>query len=624
MEAAPFRLGEWTIDPSDGSVVAAGTSRRLEPQLVTLLLFLASRAGTVVTRQEIFDTVWGGVLVSEDALTGAIHQLRRALDDDARSPRFIETVPKRGYRLLVAPSPAAVDAPGPIAVDAPVPATVDAPRPAVRSKLAGPRLVVAIALAGAALAGSAAWFALRRAPDPPLRSLAVLPFVSASADPSDRALGEGLAAIVLAELRRLAPLRAVPGRSLPADGTALATPVETGRVLGVDAVLDGTVTRRGDRVRVELTLHDVARGSVRWSAIQDRQIGDLLELRAVIGRSIADELRPVLAPPPAGTGGSARSVAAGALEAYLAARAALDMESPLVLPSAQMYFERAIALEPGFAEAHAGLADCFVAMMFFGPGRPADRAAQAREAARAALALDPGLAEARAASAAVLAFAGRDTAAAEDEFRRALALDPGLVRAHRQYAVLLSLAGRHAEAIDHARRAVELDPLNLPAYYWLAEVLVMARRFDEVQHEMERILALQPGLAYAHQKIALVRWLTGDERGAYAAMRAGLAAEGVTPAVLDGLDRRLAAEGAQGVFRSIARYVEQQPVETPFRDTDLAVLFAACGEREKVFAHLERAAQSGSPFLPWVLASPYLDPVRDDPRLAALRARTGR
>ncbi len=458
LDLIPFRLGGWLVDPQDGTLRSGDVSRRLEPQVMDLLVFLASRSGGVVSKQEILDQIWKGSAVSDDALTGAVYQLRKALGDEARRPRFIETIPKRGYRLLI---PA--EAPAAPASDT---LTVESSR---RWRW------LAAVLAALVAAGAGAW----------------------------------------------------------------------------------------------------------WVAARD-------------------------------------PVPAEAMEAYQKGHSLLSQHTPQALQQARVYFQRALQLHPQFPAASAGLAESIVLRLDIGLGVPAELAAEARAAALQALEADPDLAEAHSAYAAIVAAFDWDFPRAGKELRRALQLRPDLAEAHRRYAYVASTLGRREEAIRAARRALALDPLSLPAYRDVAEMLIMARRYDEAVLEVRKALELDPDDPGSLSKMATVYWLQGKEREGYAAYRRSLRAESLDPEVLARLDAVFAREGMQGVARSVAQYLESQPIEVPSLYAEMATLYAAAGERDRAFAALGRACDERLPNLPWLSASPYLDSLRADPRFAEL------
>jgi DNA-binding winged helix-turn-helix (wHTH) protein/tetratricopeptide (TPR) repeat protein len=449
-----FRLGEWLVRPDDGSLRSGESVRRLEPQVMGLLVYLASRVGEVVSRQDILEAVWHGRLVSEDALTGSISQIRSALGDEARVPRYVETLPKRGYRLLVPVQPA----------DA---ATVTAPAPSMMRH--------------------------------------------------------------------------------------------------------------------------------RWS---------LAVVVVVLVLAVASSRRT--------------RVPAEAMEIYLRGRTALSERTPEALQQAQVYFRRATELDPRLAVAFSGLADSQTFMASGGLAPLAETAPQARDASLRALALDPNLAEAHASYGMVLAFLDLDTVAGERELRRAVELQPDLQSAQRAYALLLSVLGRHDEAIDHARKSLSLDPLSVPAHIDLAFVLIAARRFDAAIRQMTEALALDPASATAHGTLASAYWFLGKAPEGYAAHRKAMQLSGVTDEAVEYMDGVYRREGLRGVCRVEAEYAASQAVQNPSTRMETVIDYGCAGELDRAFKILEQHYASLRPSLILVSQTPYLDPLRSDPRFSEL------
>jgi len=590
----PFRLGAWTIHPEDGTLRSATEVRRVEPQAMQLLVLLASRPGGVFSKQEILDTIWEGRFVGEDSLTGAVSQLRKALGDERGRPRYIETLPKRGYRLVAAR---------------------EDDWSARASPAANRRLAVAggLLLLLAAGGGAAVWRWSTRAPEP-VGSLAVLPLQDLSAGGEDGSLAEGLTAALISELAKRAPLRVISHTSVRGyRGTGRSVP-EIAAELRVDAVVEGALARHGGRVRVDVQLIDARTDSHLWAESYDRELKDVLRLQAEIAQSVSRGIRVRLAAAGGDPGARPPSRAPEAVEAYLKGRALLDHRSPEALGQAAAYFEQAVRREPEFAAAFAGLAEASVYRLELEDD--ADTATRARTAAQRALALDPELAEAHVAHAMILAWLDWDLAGSEAELRWALERQPSLSQARRWHALVLITQGRPEEAVGQAREAVLLDPLHLPAYWDLAEVLILARRYDEVLAQMDAALVVDPRSANAHFHRAAAYWFLGKEPQAWAAFRLGLERQGLTDPVLRHLDELFAREGMRGVFAAAARHLEAQPVQSPSTRRHIALYSAAAGERDRAFALLEEGYRRRQPQWQWLPHSPWADPLRTDPRFA--------
>jgi DNA-binding winged helix-turn-helix (wHTH) protein/tetratricopeptide (TPR) repeat protein len=308
-----------------------------------------------------------------------------------------------------------------------------------------------------------------------------------------------------------------------------------------------------------------------------------------------------------------------AADAYLQGRTLLEQPTRSSLEQARLLFKRALEIDPHHAAAAAGLADSYLMEADAGLGNPADLYPKARQAAQRALALDPDLAEARASLAVVLLFADHDFKRAEDEFRRALRLQPGSVSAHCGYALLLTAAGRHEEAIAEARRALELAPVDLAAHQSLLEVLLMARRYGDAVRTARATIDLAPRFAPAWLDLGWAYAFQGRDREAYAAFRGAFQAFGTPEERLKRIDGIFAAEGLPGVYRNAARRLEQDAAGRGSGEWVLLAAFdAMLGERDKVFALLNAAADRDEPNLLWLQVTPALDGLRSDPRYAAL------
>ena len=456
---------------------------QLEPKVVEVLVRLAGRWGEVVSKEELVRDVWQGRYVSDDVIWRSIAELRRALGDDARRPRCIETVAKRGYRLLV-PPPREIDQidqideiegseeaeePPPRAADPPsVPPSGFEGRAPASSRRPGRRaLALAVALTTlAALAGYLLYGARHRAPEPAagrrLR-LAVLPFENLSGDPSQEWFSDGLTEELTSRLGSLKPAAlGVVGRTSAMtfkgkreDLGAIA------RELGVDYLLEGSVRREGERVRVTARLIQASDQTAVWSARRDLNLGGTLHLQSRIGEEVARELALELLP--AERAALERGAAANpaAHDAYLAGRHRLAQGTPEAVAASLPALARAAALDPRSATVQAALADAYERLALTGGLPPRQAFSRAAAAARRALALDPSLAGAHATLGSILFRHYRRYPEAETEVRRAIALDPDAALPHQDLARLLAARGQYEEALGEVRTALALDPLSL-------------------------------------------------------------------------------------------------------------------------------------------------------------------
>jgi TolB-like protein/DNA-binding winged helix-turn-helix (wHTH) protein/Tfp pilus assembly protein PilF len=582
----PGRLG---TSGARGAVASTGqpVAVQVERKVMEVLVCLARSPGRVVTKDELVREVWDGRFVSDDVVWRSVRELRRALGDETRAPRYIETIPRRGYRLLApvaeipetagaatartgaeeaaAPDPStsltlAAEAAGPAPGLPPAAAAPFAARPRTALlRRRSPRLA-AVGVAGAlalfaALSLAAAWWLGARRPAGPAGQaghpgtapvrLAVLPLANLSGDADQEYFADGLTEELISRLGSWRPGRlAVVGRtSVMALKGHAGDAAEIGRRLGVAYLLEGGVRRDGERARVTVRLVRAADGMTLWSERQDVELRRTLEAESAIAERVARGLtsellapsRPVLAARAAagaaGAAGEAGAVAdpeAHDLELrgrYLLARAA----SAATLDRAAAELRAAADRDPGAAAPRSGLADCYHLMAVMGLRPPAEVYPRAEAAALDALERDPGSVEARTVLGSIRFRYRWDYAGAERELRRALAVNPSFAPAHHDYAWLLVALGRMDEGIAEIREAQRLEPLSLRASADLGWVLYRAGRPDEAIAAMRRLLDLEPGFTAARDCLERALARRGHDAESLAVAREGLRREGASP-----------------------------------------------------------------------------------------------
>jgi TolB-like protein/Tfp pilus assembly protein PilF len=450
-----------------------------------VLVYLAEHPG-VVSKDQLISSVWPGVFVSDDVLPGCISALRKAFNDNARRPTVIETIHKSGYRLLPPVERGNSNATSQVT---PVPTEH-------RSKK---RLPIWTASVGAAVLLLAAfmWLPSRRH----YESLAVLPFVNNVSDPSTEYLSNGIAQQVVDDLSQLNAVKVMAWTTVSRyrqqnDVRAI------GRELGVKAVLTGRVLREGDRIALQTELVDVSNGSQLWGQRYDQSVSDIGNLQRQLSKDIADNLRvrltgeeehriqPHHQPPPA------------AYELYLKGRFFWAKRTTEGMQQGIRYFQQAIDIDPNYALAWAGLADCYNLLDDWGKTPPRDSFPKARAAAQKALALDDTLAEAHVSLAMVRTSYDWDWVGAEQEFKRAIELNPNYATAHQWYGETLASLGRFQEAEREVKRARELDPLSPIVNMAVGEVYAWQGRHDEAIAQYKRVIELDPTFAGVYGNLA--------------------------------------------------------------------------------------------------------------------------
>jgi serine/threonine-protein kinase len=512
----------------------------------------------------------------------------------------------------------------------------DAGPPSVAQPARPGRRVRRIAAAAAAVVACCALAALlwlgagrlRRAPSPAAAlptTVAVLPFADRSPAGDQEYFSDGITDELIATLARVEGLRVASRTSAFAFKGRAADVRTVGAQLGVGAVLEGSVRRAGDRLRITAQLVSVADGYHLWSDSYDRDAGDGFAIQEEIARAIAQTLRVKLVGPAADTG-TRDGPGARAYDLYLKGRHALYLKGRYAwysrteegLRAAASYFEQAVAQAPAYARAHAGLADAYAVLGFYDYLPPTEAFAKAEAAARRAAALDAGLAAPRATLGYVALYHDWDFARGEEEFRRAVALDPNYSTAHQWYANLLTAAGRHAEAEREMRRAEEIDPLSLIAKAALGWVLYHAGDHAAALEQCRQTLELSPDYAVAHLWAGWALQELDSARAAVAAHRRAVAAADSGGIYLAALARSLALAGERAEAETLLRRIAERGRGGYVPAYEVARVHAALGRPDQAFAWLERARGARSHSMVFLRVDPQLRTLRADPRFDRL------
>jgi len=548
-----FRLGPWTVRPDRGLLEGADASRHLEPKQMDLLLFLAGRAPEVASKDEIFEAVWPGSFVAEVGLKRNVSQLRRALDDDAREPRFIKTIPKRGYRMLQMPQP-------------------------LETRLAPERDSVAEHDSGRAARPRSGSAGARP-------SVAVLPFADISPERDQEYFCDGITEQIISTLSHAEGLRVAARTSSFAFKNRAADVRRIGGELNVAAVLEGSVRKHGERLRINARLIDVENGYNLWSSQYDRGIEDIFGIQEQLAQSIADALKVELSESERRTIEKVPTRDVEAYDFYLRGRQFFYRSKRRSIKNAVEMFERATSHDPDYALAHAGMADCHAYLFMYFGGNPADLE-QADAASRRALELDPELAEVHASRGLARALSNH-WVEAEQQFKSAIALDPNLFEAHYFYGRTCFVQGKFEKAVQLYQRAGEIEPEDFQAPSLEAFTYRTMGRQDKVVEVQRRTLAN----VERH-----LRLNPGDSRALYLGATALLD--------LGEHDR-----GIEMVQRSLAI-----DPEDPYIVYGGACFYAQAGRLEEAIRCFERAVEAGFVHKEWIDRDGDLDPIRKHPR----------
>jgi TolB-like protein/DNA-binding winged helix-turn-helix (wHTH) protein len=625
------RFGVFEVDLRNRELRKKGVKVKLQRQPLDLLQVLLEHSPDAVTREEIRDQLWpAGVHVDFDrSLNKAVVKLREALGDDAESPRFVETMPRYGYRFI---APLTMDQDRGVVIEELPVAIQHVSLPSVDSKPrwrgVQRRHLLLFATSLIALFVSLIALIWHKWPRPLLRkeqtlrieSLAVLPLNNLSGDPAQEYLAEGIADQLTTELARIGSLRVISRTSTMQYADHPKPMPQIVKDLNVDAVIEGSVQRSGNRMRITAQLIDARRDTHLWAQSYERDFGEILELQSSIALDIAAHVKANLSIEEREAFQSRRSTKPEAYEAYIRGRNELGKQTQASMRNSLQYFQRAIDVDPFYAAAYAGLADSFSLLANYGVLPPKQMFPRAEAAARKALELEPSLGEAHASLAFVRHHFDWDWSGAAAEYERALELGPGLPQAHLRYAEYLSNAGRHEEALRQIDRARDLDPLSLTISNNVGRTLFYARRYDETIREMGVVLALSPDRIYARIYSAMAYRQTQNYREAIAEYKR---VEAITGQRGVGLAETYALAGQAREAKEILRHLE---VPSPSGTLDwvfIAGVYVALGDKDQAFSWLEKGYQNRDFFMTYLNVYPSFDPLRSDPHFGRLIARVG-
>jgi TolB-like protein/DNA-binding winged helix-turn-helix (wHTH) protein/Tfp pilus assembly protein PilF len=609
------RFGVFEVDLGAGELRKKGVRVRLQEQPLQVLALLLEQPGRVVTREDLKRRLWPGTVVDFDhGLNTTIAKLREALGDEASTPRFIETLPRRGYRFIHPLDGMPVE-------------VIEPPASQRRRWPVGAALGGLTAVLVGLLALGVGGLRERRSDGPSIEiaSIAVLPLENLSGDSRQDHFVDGMTEAVIAELGKIGALRVLAYRSAVAyRGTGKRLP-EIAREVDVDAILTGTVIHSGDGVRVTARLFQASPERQLWEESYAFDVRDVLAMQKELARDVAGRIRVKVTPREQVRLAYARRVDPKAYQAYLLGRAHLARTpTPASWARAKEYFERAIEGDPGHAPAYAGLAELLIRQRGSSTRSAGANRIQARQWVEQALELDDTLAEAHMTLARV-AQQEWDFAAAERAYRRAIELNPSSAQARIWYAQYLYGMQRFDQAAAEARRAQQLDPASAHVNTWAGAAYLFAGQAEEARASWQKALELDPGYADASLVIARTHVSEGRYREAIEELRRALRLNEGQALLLGALahaharaDQREEALKVVGELRRLE--AEERGYVPPF---GMIWAWAGLGDRDRAFALLERAYQDRIDRMVWLNVDPLLEPLRSDPRFEDLARRMG-
>jgi len=626
------RFGIYEVSLESGELRKAGIKIRVQQQPMKLLEILLERPGEVFTREELRGRIWPKESFGDfdQVVNVAIAKLRSALGDSAENPQYIETLPKLGYRFIA--NVAIVDASPP--TSKPETATGNlsgiehrgqvalAEQAAPKSRQWPPRWKITALALLLVLLIAAAWRLRSTSLLPsPIRSLAVLPLENLSGDSSQDYFADGMTDELITDLAHISALRVVSRTSVVMyKGTRKPLP-EIARELNVDAVVEGTVLRSGEQVRITAQLIQAPADEHLWAESYEGNLRDTLALQNQVARAIAEQIQIELTPHEQGVLKSARVVDPQAFEDYLKGRYFWNKRTADGLKKAIEYFNQAIEKDPKYARAYSGLADTYALLgdWEYGVLAPKEAYPRAKAAASRALELDNTLSEAHT-SLASLGMFDWDWRSAGEEFRRAIELNPGYATAHHWYAWHLNLLGRKSEAIAEMRKAESLDPLSLIVSADMADVLFVSRLYDESIRQSRKTLDMDRNFALAHFELGQAYVQKRMYREAIAELQRAIELSGYSTTCTSNLAYAYAESGRRDEAVKILKDLTKH--SNGFSNAaEIALIYAGLDEKDQAMAWLEKAYAER--FNPSILLRPAFDPLRSDPRFQDLLRRIG-
>jgi TolB-like protein/DNA-binding winged helix-turn-helix (wHTH) protein/Tfp pilus assembly protein PilF len=647
------RFGTFEADLANRELRKSGVRIKLHGQPFELLVMLLERPGVAVPREELRQRLWStDTFVDFDAgVNTAINRLREALSDSAENPRFIETVPRRGYRFI-----ASVEAEGSeqpvvnviptkhpfsraVQTVAPVPANIHGRRGKVLA--VGFAVVVALLIGLSLTSVRERLLGRSNRPQSHVNSLAVLPLVNLSGDPEQDFFADGMTEALITDLGKISALRVISRTSVVQyKGTKKPLP-EIARELNVDAFIEGTISRSGSHLRITANLLQASPEKHLWAESYESEVGDILVLQGQVAQAVAREIRVKLTPEEQKLLGNPRSVDPKAHDDYLKGRYLCNRDTRGPTDKGIQYFQQAIEEDRNDPLAYAGLADCYVHLawggdIFAGDLSPQEIMPKARDAAQKALQLDESLADAHTTLADVEMILDWNWSSAEREFKRAIELNPNYSAAHSWYAHYLVAMGRFDESMAEAKRSLELDPFSEVTTDFAEWAFQLARRYDMTVQQAKKSLDLAPEFPWAHWELGWAYERTGRASEAVQELMKAEELFGMSQERLAELRKAYHESGEKGYWRKMLEFYREASKEPRtfgiasgygsvdyFQHVEVAAVQVRLGEFNAAFESLAVAGEKHDTNIIYLKVDPYWDAIHSDPRFQTLLRRMG-
>lgn len=611
-----YEFGPFRLHASKKLLWRDGEPVPLAPKVLDTLLVLIQHRDRVVTKDELLERVWGRTVVEEGGLARNISVLRKALGEKPDEHAYIVTVPGKGYRFVADVREASGIGAG-LRELVPEGAGTAA---GLRTRPPVSPWLVLVGLAALLVAGVLYFFLHpmpgMKAGPPVITSLAVLPLDNLSGDPAQEYFADGMTEALIGDLARIRALRVVSRTSVMRFKGGTSSLPEIARALNVDAIVEGSVQRTNDRVRVSVQLIHAATDTHLWAREYERDLTDILKLQSEVARAVAEEIQVQITAEERARLASAGSVDPAAYQEYLLGQHYLWRLNEEDLTRAIAHFEQATRLDARYAAAYAGLSHAWWWRGVWGAKTPKQVESQSRAAALRALELDRELAEAHVSIGRIKFSYDWDWSGAEKNFGRALEIDPNNLDAHFFHGMLYMALGRFPESIAHIERAEQLDPLSAAVQSGFGRILYRARRFDEAIPHLNQAIELEPQTAGNYYRLADVYEEMGRYDEALGFHERGDKVSGQSSGVGPNIARIYARMGRRDKARQVLRLGQTSTrAWLPF-----AAAYAALDDRDEAFRLLFNSVEEHDG-LNYVKTDPRLDSLHSDPRWQVLLRR---
>lgn len=637
-----YEFDRFRIDAKRRFLLRDGEIVPVKPKIFDTLLVLTKSAGRIVTKDELIHAVWGDTIVEENNLTHNISVLRKVLGDNRGDHRYIVTIPGQGYRF-VADVKTSNGESGDLVVAAKVSSSqilikeeteIDDTAPRIKDVLeirqpvrTRTLIVLPILLAVVVVSGFAYVYfrTLNKTNDSvgisTVRSVAVLPFKSIGTGGDDEYLQVGIVDALITRLSNVKRIAVKPTGAVRKYAAADQDPIVVGRELGVDAVLNGSVQKAGDRIRVVVQLVNIRDGSVLWGDTFDEKLADIFTVQDVISEHVAAALALSLSKEEKDRLTRRETSSPEAYQLYLQGRYYWNKRTQETARKSIEYFQQSIDLDPNYALAYAGIADSYIILGVYSALPPSEAFTKAKAMAQKALQLDESLAEAHTALAYVQFRYEWDWSAAEAEYRRAIELNPKYATAYQWESLNLAAVGRLDEAISEMARAEELDPLSPIINSNMEWVLYLAHRNDDAIAHCRKTLQIDPSFFATHKYLGLVYVQKGMYEQAIAEY---LKARDLSPDdhhIVALIGHAYALSGQRDKARMILVELKEMAKQKYIQPWSIAMIYAGLADRDQAIAWLEKAYDDRSSYMVYLKVEPMLDNLRSDARFGDLLRR---